>query len=126
VTPDGVSEVKAISITFNLHDDIIEVLRTIKQKLVRGFRRDADDISSGNFLPEAALNSAVALFVRRDGLPVHERSSYDERRRTGLYKHNVYLGFMPLRLPVRFTMNKKDGFIGEVSKLLNGEMVRVG
>ena len=57
-------------------------MRAIENNLVRSMRRNSNDISGREFLPDAALYGAVALFVRRNGLSVDERTTDNERRRT--------------------------------------------
>ena len=88
---------------------------------MRRFRWDADPVSRGNLLAKASLNRAVAFLVWCDGLSVDHCATDEKRGGNGLHIDHVHLGLMPLGLAVRPAMNQKDGLVGEIPQLPNGE-----
>ena len=68
--------------------------------------RNPDNVSGRKFLPDTALDGAIALLMRRDGFTIQKRATHDESRGAGLHEENVDLSFMQFRLTVGFTVNQ--------------------
>lgn len=77
-------------------------------------RRNANDVSGGKVPADAALNGAVTFFMWRDRLAIHQRATYDQRPRPGLYEKNVCLSFMPLDRAVSASMYQQETVMGVV------------
>ena len=89
-------------------------------------RRDANDVSGDELAPKAALNRAVAFFMRRDSFAIQQRSANDQRRRAGLHEEDVGLSLVPFGLAVRFPVNQQETFVGILGELFHGKVVRIG
>src|SRR5215472_10547856 len=124
--PESRAPWQRASIAFSLYDHVIQLLRTFQEELMGCFRRDADPVSGGNLIAKAALNRAVALLVRCDGLSVDQGAADEKCGGTRLHQDDVRLRLMPFDLPVPFPTNQKNGLVGEIGKLLNREMVGIG
>ena len=81
-------------------------MSAIEHHLVRHASGNPDNISSRKFLPGAALNGAVAFFVRSDSFPVYHGAPHNERCGAGLNEEYVRLSFVPFDLTVSFPVNQ--------------------
>src|SRR6266849_410206 len=124
--PTKLSPAEASLISLYLNHKVIEFRGTLKQQLMRCPRRNADNISGRKLPPRAALNGAIALFMRRYGLSIHQSAADQQRRRTGLHEEDVSLGFVPLRLAIGLSVHQHRAVVGKISKQLHGKMVRIG
>ena len=81
-------------------------MRTIEHDLVGHASRNPDNISGRKLLSGPALNTAVALFVRRDGFSIEICAAHNERRGARLHEKYVTLRFVPLGLTVGFSADQ--------------------
>jgi hypothetical protein len=58
------------SVAFHLDYEVGELMRAIEQKLMRHAGRNADNVSGRAFVPTAALDVAIAVFMRRNRSPL--------------------------------------------------------
>src|SRR5207248_8089850 len=81
-------------ITLCFYNKISELVPALHQHLMRYLRRNPHHIPRPEFLPNSALDRAVALFMRRSRFAVEIRSANQQRRAAGLHQENVALRFM--------------------------------
>src|SRR5437762_7438945 len=67
-------------ITLCFYNKIRELVPALHQHLMRYLRRNSHHIPRPEFLPNSALDRAVALFMRRSRFAVEIRSANQERR----------------------------------------------
>ncbi len=87
--------------------------------------RNADDITGGKFLANAALNGGRSLLVRGNGLGAHENAADDQSGGAGLHKKDVDLSFVPFGLAVGLSASEQEEVVGKICKLLRGKVVRI-
>ena len=88
--------------------------------------RNPDNVSGREFLPDTALDGAIALLMRRDGFTIQKRATHDESRGAGLHEENVDLSFMQFRLAVGFAVNQDEVFVGKILELIDGKKMGLG
>jgi hypothetical protein len=69
-------------VVFDFDDKVGEFFGVVEEQLMGRVGGDANDIAWGQFLANAALDSAVALIVRRGGFGADECASYEQSRCT--------------------------------------------
>jgi hypothetical protein len=98
---------------------------TLKQDLMRNRGRNADQVPRRKFLPDAALDCAIALFVGPYSLFIDQLAADKQGRRASLYKKNVDPGFMPFGRAVRLSAIQYRAVIRKVCLQLYGKKMRV-
>jgi hypothetical protein len=112
-------------ITLPLDHKASEFRRAIEQYLLRRASRNADKISGGELLPDAALNDATALFMGFDHLSTQHCGTHDKRRRNGLHKKDIHLIPLPFDLDVGLSAGRHKRVIGKIRKMAHRNVVRI-
>src|SRR5262249_5574474 len=99
---------RATLVSLYLDDEIGEPGRTVEYDLVRHARRNSNDVSSGNFLPDAALNRAIALFVGLGDFPADHGSPRNQSGRARFHDENVGLSFVPFHHAVSLSAREHE------------------
>src|SRR6266567_6902166 len=84
-----------------------------------------DNVARRKFLPDTALDGAIALLMRRDGFTIQQRATHDESRGARLHEENVDLSFMQFRLTVGIAVNQDEVFVGKILELIDGKTMGI-
>lgn len=85
------------------------------------------ELASHELPAGAALDGAVAFFMRGHRFPVEQCVTHNQCRRAGLHQEDhIDLRFVQLNLAVGFPVNQHERLIRKVRERLHGEMMRVG
>ena len=87
--------------------------------------RNTNHISRGKSPPDAALDCAIAFFMRAYGLSIYQRTANHQGCRAGLYEEDVNLGFVPLRRAIGFPVDQHGAVVGKVRQQLHRKVVRI-
>ena len=114
------------SITFYLYYEILKGMGAVKQDLVGHARRNADDVSGGEFLPDPTPNGSIALLVWSQGFSIHQSTAEQQCCRTRLDEKNVGLSLVPLDRTIGLSVDLHKTVLGEIRELFHGKMMGVG
>ena len=115
-----------VSISLNFDDEISELLRPIEQDLMRGLGWNADDVSRGKLVANAAFDSSVTLFVRLGGFGADHVAADDEGCRSGLNEEDISLSFVPFRHAICFPVREHEQIIMKIGQLAGAKVLRAG
>lgn len=83
--------------------------------------RNTNHVSRGKPPPDAALNCAIALFMRTHRLAIHQSAAQYQGCRSRLHEEDINLGFVPLGRAVSLPVHQHGAIVRKIRQQLHAK-----